>query len=87
MIPTINGNDTRMCSNDSDCGYDQQVQYTEMISAKSSDNGKYFLKVLAVYRNRSKESCNTAYKYMIEEHGIIYFTYSHNFVAQKLLIY
>jgi hypothetical protein len=24
---------------------------------------------------------------MIEEHGIIYFTYSHNFVAQKLLIY
>ncbi|XP_060569636.1 uncharacterized protein LOC132728046 [Ruditapes philippinarum] len=67
IIPTIHDNYTRSCSNDFDCGYDQQVQYTEMISAKSSDNGKYFLKVLAVYGNKSKESCNTAYKYMIEE--------------------
>jgi hypothetical protein len=58
-----------------------------MISANSSDNGKYFLKVLAVYGKESKESCNTAYKYMIEEHGKIYFTHRHNFVTQKLLIY
>ncbi|XP_060573102.1 uncharacterized protein LOC132731019 [Ruditapes philippinarum] len=87
ITPTIHDNYTRRCSNDSDCGYDQQVQYTEMISAKSSDNGKYFLKVLAVYGNESKESCNTAYKYSFEEHGRICFTYSHNFVTQKLLIY
>ncbi|XP_060573098.1 uncharacterized protein LOC132731017 isoform X2 [Ruditapes philippinarum] len=68
IIPTIHNNYTRRCSNDSDCGNDQHVQYTETISAKSSDNGKYFLKVLAVYENASKESCNSAYKYLIEEH-------------------
>ncbi|XP_060573199.1 uncharacterized protein LOC132731101 isoform X2 [Ruditapes philippinarum] len=68
IIPTIHDDYTRNCSNDSDCGYDQQVQYSEMISAKSNDNGKYVLKVLAVFGNESKESCNTAYKYMIEEH-------------------
>jgi hypothetical protein len=58
-----------------------------MIILKSSGDGKYFLKVLAVYGNESKESCNTSYKYIMEEHGRMYFTYSHNFVAEKLLIY
>ncbi|XP_060565917.1 uncharacterized protein LOC132724948 isoform X1 [Ruditapes philippinarum] len=66
--PTIHANYTRRCSNDSDCGYDQQVQYTEIISAKSSDNGNYFLKILAVYGNESKESYSTAYKYIFEDH-------------------
>ncbi|XP_060577803.1 uncharacterized protein LOC132734934 [Ruditapes philippinarum] len=72
IIPTIHDNytrSTRGCSNDSACGFDQQVQYTEMISAKSSDDGKYYLKVLAVYGNENKESYHTAYKYIIREHG------------------
>ncbi|XP_060595357.1 uncharacterized protein LOC132749563, partial [Ruditapes philippinarum] len=58
------------CTNDSDCGNDMHVYYSEIIEAKASAEGKYYLKVTAIYGNESKESFsanNSAQKYIIEE--------------------
>jgi hypothetical protein len=61
------------CSNDYDCGDHHLFHYTEMIFARANNNGKYYLKIVAVYGNETKESYKTAHKYTIEELGKICF--------------
>lgn len=67
FFPTIQKAYTTSCSNIPKCGQYRHVQYTEIYPAKPSDNGKYYLKIVAVYGNESKESFTTSIKYIIEE--------------------
>lgn len=58
------------CTNDSDCGNDMHMYYSEIINANASAEGKYYLKVTAIYGNESKESFNSknsGQKYNIQE--------------------
>ncbi|XP_060604687.1 uncharacterized protein LOC132757425 isoform X2 [Ruditapes philippinarum] len=66
ITPKIH-NTTTSCSNSSDCGNDQQIQYSEVISAKASNNGNCYLKVVADYGNEKIESYHTVGKYMMED--------------------
>ncbi|XP_060603252.1 uncharacterized protein LOC132756250, partial [Ruditapes philippinarum] len=66
ITPKIH-NTTTSCSNNSDCGNDQQIQYSEVISAKASNNGNCYLKVVADYGNEKIESYHTVGKYMMED--------------------
>ncbi|XP_060589100.1 uncharacterized protein LOC132744412 [Ruditapes philippinarum] len=54
--PKIRERKTLSCKNDSDCGNDKQVHYTEIIAVNASVNGNYHLKVAAIYGNESKET-------------------------------
>ncbi|XP_060552674.1 uncharacterized protein LOC132713956 [Ruditapes philippinarum] len=55
------------CLNNSDCSHNDKVQYTEIIYARASNNGKCYVKVAALYGNERKETSNTAVKYLFEE--------------------
>ncbi|XP_060602451.1 midasin-like [Ruditapes philippinarum] len=43
------------------------MQYSEVISAKASDNGNCYLKIVADYGNEHKESYHTVKRYMTED--------------------
>ncbi|XP_060600935.1 uncharacterized protein LOC132754332 [Ruditapes philippinarum] len=43
------------------------MQYSEVISAKASDNGNCYLKIVAHYGNEHKESYHTVQRYMTED--------------------
>ncbi|XP_060585618.1 uncharacterized protein LOC132741466 [Ruditapes philippinarum] len=66
FIPTIKSNYSSKCSNESDCWIDEHMQYNVIIQASQSDNGQYYLKMIAIYGNELKESSNTYYKYIID---------------------
>lgn len=65
--PEIRSKNTTSCSNDSDCGNDQHIQCTEMVSVKPNDDGNYYIKIVAVYKNVSKESDISVGKFMFED--------------------
>lgn len=65
FIPTIHRNYTSFCSNESGCLIDELMQYNVIIKATQSDNGQYFLKIIAKYGNELKKSSITTYKYII----------------------
>ncbi|XP_060606154.1 uncharacterized protein LOC132758492 isoform X2 [Ruditapes philippinarum] len=67
IIPKFRTPYKSSCSDDFECGNDQQVKYTEIVTSKPNENGNYFLKIEAIYGNESKESFKTAKKYIIEE--------------------
>ncbi|XP_060600934.1 uncharacterized protein LOC132754331 isoform X2 [Ruditapes philippinarum] len=67
ITPKIQNASTTTCSNDSDCGNDQQIHYSEVISAKASENGNYYLKIIADYGNEKMESYHTVERYMLED--------------------
>lgn len=66
IIPKIRHAKTASCSNNSECGYDHQIQYSEVVLAKANENGNFYLKVVAEYGNVTKESHITVEKYMID---------------------
>ncbi|XP_060581947.1 uncharacterized protein LOC132738461 [Ruditapes philippinarum] len=72
--PEIRDKYATSCTNNSDCGNNKQVHYTETIVANASITGKYYLKVAAIYGNVRKESYKSSMKYIIgeqdEEHFI-----------------
>ncbi|XP_060600930.1 uncharacterized protein LOC132754330 isoform X2 [Ruditapes philippinarum] len=70
ITPKIQNATVTICSNDSDCGNDQQIQYSEVITAKASNNGTYFLKIVADYGNEQKESYHTVGRYELEDRGL-----------------
>lgn len=53
------------CSTHSECRHDNNREYTEIIHAKSSDNGNFYLKIAMVYGKERIESRKSALKYMI----------------------
>jgi hypothetical protein len=65
------------CFNDSDCGNDQELQYTQTMFAKPSDKGKYYIKVVAAYGTEQKETFKTDAKYRIDEQGCMLYVEEH----------
>ncbi|XP_060557245.1 uncharacterized protein LOC132717713 [Ruditapes philippinarum] len=68
--PEISNKYATNCKNNSDCGNNKHVYYTEIILANGSITGKYYLKVAAIYGNESKDSYysyKSVMKYMIGE--------------------